>query len=396
MRLRGTLRGFPAVTLILVANLLAAPASRMEFWDSQRKGANFFNRVPAKERFEAAGKLGLHFIRLAPDKWSAEGRDVLMGSADHFESLSQRDLDLLKRTLDDAHRAGLPVIVAMLSLPGARWRQLNDGADDARLWESPDFLAQACRFWRELAFGLRDHPAVVAYNPLNEPHPERAAGIGGADDPGFAAWLEERRGTTADLARFYREIVAAIREVDPRTPILVEGYGHGSVAGLSFLEPVDDPFILYSFHFYEPWEYTTWRVNRGRYAYPQSMPAGWEGPLEAWSTEDLDRRLRPVDDWALRHGIPPHRIVAAEFGCDRRSPGAERYLEDVVSLLNRRGYHWAFYSYREDVWDGMDYELGDGEVRLGEAYREALERGEYRPKPWRPNSLFRVLEREFR
>ncbi len=396
MRLRGTLRGFPAITLVLVANLLAAPVSRMDFWNIQRKGANFFNRVPAKERFEAAGDLGLHFIRLVPDKWSAEGRDFLLGSADHFKAISERDFDRLRWSLDEAHRAGLLVVVGMLSLPGARWRQLNGGVDDARLWESPDFLAQACRFWRELARRLKDHPAVVAYNPLNEPHPERAAGIGGADDPDFAAWREERRGTTADLDRFHREIVTAIREVDSRTPILVEGYGHGSATGLSFLEPVDDRFILYSFHFYEPWEYTTWRVNRGRYAYPEIMPAGWEGPVEAWSIEDLDRRLRPVDDWARRHGIPRDRIVAAEFGCDRRSPGAERYLEDVVSLLNHRGYHWAFYSYREDAWDGMDYELGGGEVRLGDGYRETLDRGEYRTKPWRPNALFKVLEREFR
>ena len=80
-----------------------------------------------------------------------------------------------------------------------------------------------------------------------------------------------------------------------------------------------------------------------------------------------------------RHDIPPHRVVAAEFGCDRQADGAREYLEDVVTTLNERGWHWAFYSFREDAWDRMDYEVGPG--GLGAAYWEAVDRGETRTVP---------------
>ncbi|MNI93865.1 hypothetical protein D3C73_1518830 [compost metagenome] len=36
--------------------------------------------------------------------------------------------------------------------------------------------------------------------------------------------------------------------------------------------------------------------------------------------------------------------------------------------------HWAFYAFREDGWDGMDYELGD--KPLPGSYWQAVEKGE--------------------
>jgi hypothetical protein len=38
------------------------------------------------------------------------------------------------------------------------------------------------------------------------------------------------------------------------------------------------------------------------------------------------------------------------------------------------GGYWAFYAFREDAWDGMDYELGD--KRLPWSYWESVEKGE--------------------
>jgi len=72
---------------------------------------------------------------------------------------------------------------------------------------------------------------------------------------------------------------------------------------------------------------------------------------------DLEK-LKEVLTWAEMNFIPTNRIVALEFGCMRRNIGAEQYLDDIITLLENRKYHWAFYAYREDGWDGYDYELG--------------------------------------
>lgn len=374
-------------------NVKAAENSKLRFWETQKKGTNFFNRNPARARFESAAELGVEFIRLVPDKWASSGRDFLIGNADQYAGIPPQDLARLDEVLRMAGESGHKVVLSMLSLPGARWRQNNADKDDGRLWEDQEFLAQAERFWKELATHLAGRPEIVAYNPLNEPHPERSAGV---EDPGseeFAAWVKAQQDSTHDLNRFYGRIVSAIRAADPETPILLDGYGFASPDGLSFIEPLDQPGILYAFHFYDPWNFTTKRINNGRFSYPNRMPVNWEGETKVWTIDDLRSRMQVVRTWAERHGIPASQIVAAEFGCNREVEGAAVYLSDLVTVLNENGWHWAFYSYREDVWTGMDYELGTRPY-----WRDIdaiLERGEMPQRPWKSNPLFEVLRREF-
>jgi hypothetical protein len=61
----------------------------------------------------------------------------------------------------------------------------------------------------------------------------------------------------------------------------------------------------------------------------------------------------------------------------RRLPGCRAYLEDVLQALERDQVHWAFYSFREDSWDGMDYELGTGKVPW--RYWQAIDAGQPDP-----------------
>ena len=374
----------------------ALAATKLDFWNRQRKGANCQNRTVEPDYWQAAVEAGIEFIRLLPDAWASEGRDFLVGDADDFKQLNSRDLAVLKEALDDAERAGIKVVMTMMSLPGARWRQLNDGVDDGRLWQEPGFQSQAFEFWRQLARELKDHPAIVAYNPLNEPHPERAFGFEEETDPGFAAWVEQVRGTPADLNLFNQRMVEAIRFSDPGTPILLDGWFYASPKAISHVEPVEDEATLYACHNYGPWVFTAFRVNKGRFAYPHRMPGASEDETRVWSIEDFRDGFSQVAGWAEKHNIPANRIIASEFWVDRRLEGAQQYLADYIVVLNERGWHWAFYAYRGDgAWGGLDYELGTG--RLDWRIWEAEEHGED-PEIYKKrgdNPLWQVISREF-
>ena len=78
------------------------------------------------------------------------------------------------------------------------------------------------------------------------------------------------------------------------------------------------------------------------------------------------------------------------FGVDRRSPGAALYLADLVRIFEAEGWHWAFYAFREDTWDAMDYELGDGPLPAG--YWAAVEAGRTPALPRHGSPLFDVLK----
>ncbi len=359
--------------LIAQASRRAARSDRPSFWTKRRRGANLFNLVETRKRLRAARDAGIEFVRLAPNKWHTARRDFLLGDASTFSELVQRDVARVRRVLDEALAERLPVVLTTLSLPGARWKQHNDDKNDLRLWRSEAFHAKAALFWQQIAMTLGDHPALVAYDLLNEPRPEAGDNIFDAHDPKLAAWQRKAHETVADPNQLYRRLHAAIRAVDPTTPIIVESSLDASPATFGALEPLPDDNVLYSFHMYEPWLFTS-RRNRGRFRYPGHVPKDADSPrdTEEWNRSRLEAFLEPVATWQRRHKLAPTRIFAGEFGCFRNNPGAREYLDDLLSIIEARGFHWAFYSFREDDWKGMDYES----TPIWEVIRHRLRRTE--------------------
>jgi len=313
--------GLLAVILLVVNASAEASDEKHAFWSEQRKGANGDGGKSPEDWFRSAGELGLQFVRLSAVTWQSAGRDFLLGNADDFTGIEPTDLKKLKQVLDIAQRHNVKIVLTMFSLPGARYRQSGISAGfDYRLWTDERFQNQALAFWRELAGQLKDHPAIVAYNPLNEPHPERKDGFESGNTEGFEEWLCKNRDTPADLNRFNHRVVEAVRQVDSQTPILLDCWFHAAPEGFGYLMPVKGERILYSFHFYTPWNYTTYRVNKERFSYPGAMPVGWSSETKRWTSADLRRCIRPVIEWAKRYNIPSEAIVVGEFGCDPALP----------------------------------------------------------------------------
>jgi endoglucanase len=128
---------------------------------------------------------------------------------------------------------------------------------------------------------------------------------------------------------------------------------------------------------YEPWEYVNRQANRGRFGYPGYwIPEDGDQPTDSIRLDltTLARILQPVVAWQKKYDIPANRIIIEEFGGNRTTKGIDRYFGDLIEIFNQHQWHWLFYSFREDGWDGMDYEIGSRP--LGQKYWEAKERGE--------------------
>lgn len=95
--------------------------------------------------------------------------------------------------------------------------------------------------------------------------------------------------------------------------------------------------------------------------------------------------------WAKAHGIPPNRMVAGKFGCIRKLNSCAAYLDDVLTAFDCEALHWAFYSFREDAWDAMDYELGQGKVAW--QYWEAMEKNLPDPVPRKATPVFEPIRK---
>lgn len=367
-------------TVCITGTITSQSNPKLAFWDQQRKGANgdggaiYDTGTKPEKWFSAAAEAGIEYVRLTVANWKSGAKDFLMGDADQFKALVPEDLDYLKQVLAVAHRHNVKVVLCMFQIPGARWRQLNDMKRDFRIWTDKTYQEQAIAYWEQLAAELKDNPAIVGYNILNEPHPSWKDHPEAEGKEGFETWLQQAKGTAADLNLFYEKMVQRIRSIDTQTPIMLDAWQYASIEGFPYLIPIEDEAILYAFHFYGRWGYATFRVNKGRFSYPDKMPAAVEGKTEKWEAGRITQEMEPVFAWAKKYQVPLNRIVAAEFGVDRRVAGAEQFLEDTIEALNANFLHWAFYSFRSATWDGMDYELGVN--KMGWKYWQAIEAGQ--------------------
>lgn len=385
-----------AIEMYAIENISVKTSAvkKIEFWNEQRKGTNYFSVTPDEEWFAAAQDLGVSWVRMTYAKWSGEQRDFLAGNLDNYQGLVKADVKKLLQVLDWAHAHQIKVVVVPLSLPGNRWVQQNNRQLDLRLWSDKKYWDAAENFWRDLAGVLKDHPAVYAYNLINEPIPEIRTGLTEHGDPQrFVSWYQQHQHSARDLPTFYARLIKVIRNVDAYTPIMLDAGWYAQPNAFTYWPALSDDNLLYAFHMYEPYEFTNLKNFKDKkgYRYPGNIP--FNGADQAWNKQRLNDYLEPMLRWAKQYQIPTNRIVAGEFGCYRRNSGCAEYLGDLIDIFNQKQFHWAFYSFREDEWDGFDYEVGTGE--LGWKYWQAVEEGKNPQPPRRDNPLFHVIKKEF-
>lgn len=342
---------------------LVLSSNAMEYWEiKQRMGANSFNqKPPSQSHFDALADYGGEWVRLTWTKWeSASGKTFLIGDPSNYTELVQDDVSVLKDVVTRAHNSGLKVVLTPLSLPGAVWNQHNGDKIDNRLYSDKKYWEQSAAFWTDLATIFKDNPAIVGYNILNEPTPERPAGYENGTAEENMAWYEKQKGTARDLPAFYNHVINTIRTVDPETPIMVDGGFFANPDGFSyFQDPLEDKNVLYAFHMARPWAATSvWNIRNGsKLVYPGEMVI-W-GKTEIWNAEAVEKTMQQPLDWAKKHGIDRSHVVMSEFGCHRLLEWCSIYLEDVMTAADADKLHWAFYAFRSDNWGGRDYELGN-------------------------------------
>lgn len=346
------------IFILLMTMGLSASDNKMNYWKVQRKGANGSFENFSETWFKEAKEANLEYIRLNPLNFPPAGKHFLIGDSEDFKSLNQEDLNYLIKVLDAAHKYDIKIVLTMFELPGRVYFNIDERIKDNRLWKDKKFWDQSFELWKQLAKELKDHPAIVAYNPINEPAPAKNWGHE-ENNKAFREWLMESKGSAADLNLFNKKMLEAIRTVDMHTPVMLDGYFYCDPQGLPVMHTYNDPNILYPFHNPAPWQFAAYRANKGKYIYPDKMPEFWNSPGVKWDIEDLELTLRSVREFIDKNNIPSYQVIASEVWCDRRVEGCAEYFKDILSIYNREKWHWAFYAFRNDTaWTGLDFELG--------------------------------------
>ncbi|KAG4074967.1 hypothetical protein HA402_014546 [Bradysia odoriphaga] len=211
--------------------------------------------------------------------------------------------------------------------------------------------------WRMIAEKFVAFENVVGYDLVNEPFTEHERNLHWADlqsstiDTNLTAFIHN---TT--------EIIDSIREVDQFTAIVLEPTFWGSIRGLSKF-PIEDFLklesnLVVSVHFYDPMTLTFRLKNKGRYAFPSSLPWYEDIPYSEetyWDEATVFEQFQKAKLWATEKGV---RLFVGEFGICREINGAAEYLRAVINSCHKLNMTGLLFSYRDPNWDAMDYEFG--------------------------------------
>jgi len=223
--------------------------------------------------------------------------------------------------------------------------QPQPGRNANWFWQTPAAQQKFVELWQTIAGTYAGSGPGVAYDLMNEPHGDGAGKV----------W-----------PRLVPRLTSAIRKVDAVHPIVVEPPPWGNAEGFVDLKPLNaDANTVYSFHFYEPFDFTHQRGAAGTLRakpedhplglhYPGRIKAFWkDAPVEDWNKGTIRARVEPVVRFHDTYKVP---VWCGEFGCTRWADGAPQYIRDCLDILAELGIGWAWYSYRE--WYAMDLEQG--------------------------------------
>jgi endoglycosylceramidase len=175
--------------------------------------------------------------------------------------------------------------------------------------------------WAAVAERFRDHQMVVGYDLFNEPQ------AGATIPPNCPLSLCN----TLDrdlLTPFYRKIVAAIRAVDPRTPIFLNPGVQAQVAGV-YIGAVGDPSTVLSIHVY--------CAPAAIYFFLNGHPLD-DATQDVQCPPNETKAFKILEDYTAQTAMP---AVVSEFGAEYGTSGYHR----VAELMDEHMVGWMAWTY---------------------------------------------------
>ncbi len=208
----------------LIRNLCGEEYAR-NFWES------YFASYYTEEDIALVAQEGCNSVRLP-----FNSRTLIDKAPDGSLVFNQEMVGHLDRCLAWCKRHGVYLVLDMHGAPGGQTgTNIDDSANDhPDLFTGREYQDQCVTIWQMLAARYAEEPAVAGYDLMNEPLPE---------------WFN---GYNHRLMPLYRRIVQAIREVDTRHLIILEGVhwaNDWSVFDELSCNPIDDNCVL-QFHKY--------------------------------------------------------------------------------------------------------------------------------------------------
>lgn len=253
------------------------------------------------EYFRLIKDAGFQTIRV-PIRWSAHAAETPPYSID------PQFFNRIDWVLEQAQNCQLNVILNM-----HHYNELDR--------EPQQHAARFFALWSQIAQRYRNQPDTVLFELYNEPHDKLIDEV----------WNE----TLAEALRI-------VRSTNPQRIVVVGPPYWNGIWALPKLRLPDDPYLIVTVHYYEPFEFTHQGASWAPERVARRTGVPWLG-----TPEELSKLRKSFDDaatWSEQQGRP---IFLGEFGAYEKADmeSRVRWTAAVVREAESRGFSWAYWEF---------------------------------------------------
>jgi endoglucanase len=253
--------------------------------------------------------------------WGVPGTDRDL--AEYDEWIASKCAELVE-VLEACKTYGIKAVIDLHSPPGGRYQ---DNA--VAMFYEKRYNDHFVETWRTIASRFKGHPALWAYDLVNEPVQTGLPPLG------------------LDFLETQERAARAIRQIDPDTAVIIAADEWDGPGGFRFMTPLSIPNIVYQVHMYVPHAFTHQGVSNAvtGVRYPGMIDG------RRYDKEALRSVLEPVREFQQAYNV---HIYVGEFSAIRWAPGAADYLRDCIDLFEEYDWDWSYHAFRE--WSGWSVE----------------------------------------
>jgi endoglucanase len=293
--------------------LKTAPGPAFEQARRLGRGVNLGNALDAPkegewgitlrdEDFTLVAEAGFEHVRI-PVRWSTHAASAAPYVID--PEFAAR----VKWAIDSALAAGLRVVVNV-----HHYEEMGVDPDAHK--------ERLAGLWKQIAETYQSYPDKLYFELFNEAHDKL---------------------TPAKNNALILELLAVIRQTNPRRSVVVGGTEWNSFRGLSALElPAADQNLITTIHYYDPINFTH---QGAEWAEKQKDLHGIDWPGEVGTQRNMAVDLDRATEWARAHTRP---LYLGEFGTYEKAELAARarWTSAMVTEADARGIPYAYWELR--------------------------------------------------
>jgi aryl-phospho-beta-D-glucosidase BglC (GH1 family) len=266
--------------------------------DAPKEGE--WGHVIQADSFRVIKQAGFDTVRI-PIRWSAH-----TGGGPNYK-INDRFFRRVDEVINQALSQDLQVIINV-----HHFEELNE--------DPQGNFAKFIALWSQIAPRYASLPDSVYFEVLNEPNGKLGGDI-------------------------MRQVLKAgfnkIRETNPTRILILGGENWSGINTLPSIPAIDDPNQVYTFHYYDPFEFTHQKTS-----WTHLENSGSRG----WGSRDDRRQLKAAADYAKKTqddlGIP---LFMGEIGAYQKAPYDDvvRYTEETRKAFEGAGISWCVWSFTE-------------------------------------------------